>query len=420
MDWQHPNNKNNPCVVQHVRKKALQRMASDDLKDFLRGVDPDYELYAQRLHEGTFTKKAELGAADKADLEALRIPKGAAGLIIQAAKGTGQTVAPPRETVRDVLQHSARNPLGQYVPWKAMSTCTTEAALVHQAARVQPWRDFDESFLPAFLAAIPEDVLNVQVRAREPFGHNFYSEETVMMAFDDQVWPVLTEVAKALGLDVKLGLPLEMLEHKPRSRSDRFCTTDLGGEEVPCVVMEGSTSHVAPSMPGYLFVDIYDASQADKDTPAGKVNCQLQQLTGAVRLDATADPTTGGVGVLFTDEMLHGVFYVEDDEEGDMQKNVPCTGPAQTRGQRYRSGSVYVTKQYRFDEGGPTAEAVLLALVAYGRDLREKDMQKTELSSLSTQQHREGRRALFMLPFLAYFKVPSRVAQWVDDLMSIH
>lgn len=86
-------------------------------------------------------------------------------------------------------------------------------------------------------------------------------------------------------------------------RSDRFCTTALRGEEVPCVVMEGSTSHVAPSMPGYLFVDIYDASQADKNTPAGKVNYQLQQLIGAVRLDATADPTTGGVGVLFTDEV---------------------------------------------------------------------------------------------------------------------
>ena len=99
--------------------------------------------------------------------------------------------------------------------------------------------------------------------------------------------------------------------------------------------------------------------------------------------------------------MLHGVFYIEDDEEGDMQKKVPCTGPAQTRGQRYCSGSVYVTKQYRFDEGGPTAEAVLLALVAYGRELREKAMQKTEEAALSAQHHREGRRALFMLPFLA-------------------
>ncbi|KAK9917527.1 hypothetical protein WJX75_005328 [Coccomyxa subellipsoidea] len=204
-----------------------------------------------------------------------------------------------------------------------MSTSTTEAALVHQAARVQPWHDFDESFLPAFLGAIPEDVLRVQVHAREPFRYPFYSEETVILAFDSHVWPVLMEAA-----------PTD------------FCTMDLGGEEVPCVVMEGSTSYVAPSMPGYLFVDIYDASQADKDTPAGKVNYQLQQLIGSVRLDATADPTVGGVGVLFTDEMLHGVFYIEDDEEGDMQKKGPCTGPVQTRGQRYCSGSVYVTKQY--------------------------------------------------------------------------
>lgn len=185
----------------------------------------------------------------------------------------GQNVAPPRETVRRVLQFSARKRLGQYVAWKKLSSTTFEAVLVHQAARVQPWHEFDQGFLPAYLGAISEDVLsvqvcslflarvllvqshacssshkrspegqcqfafpsdeacgitlltikgrfspvNVQVRAREPFGHNFYSEETVMMAFDSQVWPVLTEVAEALGLDVKLGLPLEMLEHKPRS-----------------------------------------------------------------------------------------------------------------------------------------------------------------------------------------------------------
>ena len=64
-------------------------MASNDLKKFLRGMDPSYEQYAERLHQGTFTKKAELGAADKADLEALGNPKDAAGLIIKAAQATG-------------------------------------------------------------------------------------------------------------------------------------------------------------------------------------------------------------------------------------------------------------------------------------------------------------------------------------------
>lgn len=65
--------------------------------------------------------------------------------------------------MRRVLQFSARKRLGQYVAWKKWSSTTTEAVLVHQTARVQPWRDFDESFLPAFLGAIPEDVLSVQV-----------------------------------------------------------------------------------------------------------------------------------------------------------------------------------------------------------------------------------------------------------------
>ena len=54
-------------------------MASQELKAFLRRVNS----------EGEFTSQAELGAADRADLQAFKIPQGAAGLIIAAAKGSG-------------------------------------------------------------------------------------------------------------------------------------------------------------------------------------------------------------------------------------------------------------------------------------------------------------------------------------------
>ncbi|DBA80480.1 TPA: hypothetical protein ACH3X2_007408 [Trebouxia sp. C0005] len=45
--------------------------------------------YADAIYDGEFTSQAELGAADRADLQALGIPKGAAGLIIAAAGGAG-------------------------------------------------------------------------------------------------------------------------------------------------------------------------------------------------------------------------------------------------------------------------------------------------------------------------------------------
>ncbi len=56
---------------------------------FLRSIKEEYVQYAELLHEGNFTNKAELSAADKWELEALKVPKGAAGLIIKAAQGTG-------------------------------------------------------------------------------------------------------------------------------------------------------------------------------------------------------------------------------------------------------------------------------------------------------------------------------------------
>ena len=64
-------------------------MASQELIEFLRSLKEDYVQYAQVLHEGTYTDRAELSAAQVPDLQALGVPKGAAGLIIKAAEGTG-------------------------------------------------------------------------------------------------------------------------------------------------------------------------------------------------------------------------------------------------------------------------------------------------------------------------------------------
>lgn len=64
-------------------------MASLELIEFLRSVNVNYAQYAQILHEGTYTIRGELSAAERSDLEALGMPKGAAGLIIKAAEKTG-------------------------------------------------------------------------------------------------------------------------------------------------------------------------------------------------------------------------------------------------------------------------------------------------------------------------------------------
>ncbi len=66
-------------------------MASQELKTFLSSVNFGYLDYADAIYEGEFTSQAELGAADRADLQALGIPKGAAGLIIAAARGAGDS-----------------------------------------------------------------------------------------------------------------------------------------------------------------------------------------------------------------------------------------------------------------------------------------------------------------------------------------
>ena len=64
-------------------------MASKELKSFLSSVSSGYLDYANAIYEGQFTSQAELGAAERIDLVELGIPKGAAGLIIAAAKGIG-------------------------------------------------------------------------------------------------------------------------------------------------------------------------------------------------------------------------------------------------------------------------------------------------------------------------------------------
>ena len=50
--------------------------------------------FADVIHQGQFTSQAELKAAERTDLEDLGIPKGAAGLIIAAARATGNAFVP--------------------------------------------------------------------------------------------------------------------------------------------------------------------------------------------------------------------------------------------------------------------------------------------------------------------------------------
>ena len=68
-------------------RQVLVQMASQELKSFLGSIHSGYLEYAHAIHEGEFTSQAELGAADRSDLQALGIPKGAAGLIIATARG---------------------------------------------------------------------------------------------------------------------------------------------------------------------------------------------------------------------------------------------------------------------------------------------------------------------------------------------
>ncbi|KAK9819629.1 hypothetical protein WJX72_000463 [[Myrmecia] bisecta] len=77
------------------QRMASEQLASEELKEFLRSIKAEYVQYAELLHEGTFTDKAELSGADKTDLVALGVPNGAAGLIIRTAQGIVQHCRDP-------------------------------------------------------------------------------------------------------------------------------------------------------------------------------------------------------------------------------------------------------------------------------------------------------------------------------------
>lgn len=67
-------------------------MASQELRAFLISIDSRYVDHADAIHKGEFTNQAELAAAERTDLEKLGIPEGAAGLIIAAARGKGDSL----------------------------------------------------------------------------------------------------------------------------------------------------------------------------------------------------------------------------------------------------------------------------------------------------------------------------------------
>ena len=66
-------------------------MASQELRAFFSSIDSEYLDHAEAIRQSGFAKKAELAAADRTDLEKLGIPKGAAGMIIAAAGGRGNS-----------------------------------------------------------------------------------------------------------------------------------------------------------------------------------------------------------------------------------------------------------------------------------------------------------------------------------------
>lgn len=67
-------------------------MASQELRANLSSIDIGYVDHADAIHKGEITNKAELAAASRIDLVELGIPKGAAGAIIAAAGGKGDSL----------------------------------------------------------------------------------------------------------------------------------------------------------------------------------------------------------------------------------------------------------------------------------------------------------------------------------------
>ncbi|BDA48395.1 hypothetical protein COCOBI_12-0730 [Coccomyxa sp. Obi] len=143
------------------------------------------------------------------------------------------------------------------------------------------------------------------------------------------------------------------------------------------------------------------------------LNHQLQQVVGAIRLKIKQDTGLGGVGAIFTDTGLHGVFFREDDEERERKAGAKCFGPAKSNGQEYRSGTALIMRAYKFAEGGPSAEAVLLALATYGKDLCEEAMglrQPDRHGAKPPEQLGDCGRAKFMLQFSAVISGRGQVA----------
>ena len=66
-------------------------MASKEPRAFLGSINSRYVDHADAIYKGEFTDQAELAAADRTDLEKLGISKCAAGLIIAAAGGKGDS-----------------------------------------------------------------------------------------------------------------------------------------------------------------------------------------------------------------------------------------------------------------------------------------------------------------------------------------
>jgi len=78
-------------VNKFVCRQFPVEMASEKLKCFLRSVSLAYLEFADAIHEGGITSKAELGAVERTDLQTLGIPLGAAALIIATARGSGDS-----------------------------------------------------------------------------------------------------------------------------------------------------------------------------------------------------------------------------------------------------------------------------------------------------------------------------------------
>ena len=75
----------------HFLRMAPEQLAAEQiqhLKGFLRHLKPRYEQYAEALHS-KFSREEDIAKASKDDLIQLNIPRGAAGVILKAAKNSG-------------------------------------------------------------------------------------------------------------------------------------------------------------------------------------------------------------------------------------------------------------------------------------------------------------------------------------------